>query len=62
MIIVLTLWTIGINSQGQLGDNTVVNRSSPIQVGSGTNWSLDGISHSGQAGTGSGPIVLRSLN
>jgi len=57
-----TLWTIGINSQGQLGDNTVVNRSSPIQVGSGTNWSLDGISHSGQDGTGSGPIVLRSLN
>ena len=35
-----TLWTWGTNSYGQLGHNTVyVNRSSPTQVGSGTNWS-----------------------
>jgi alpha-tubulin suppressor-like RCC1 family protein len=34
-----TLWTWGDNSYGQLGDNTIVNKSSPIQtVAGGTNW------------------------
>jgi len=34
-----TLWTWGQNSNGQLGDNTIVNKSSPVQtVASGTNW------------------------
>jgi alpha-tubulin suppressor-like RCC1 family protein len=34
-----TLWTWGNNGQGQLGDNTVVHKSSPIQtVAGGTNW------------------------
>jgi len=33
-----TLWTWGRNSYGQLGDNTVVYKSSPIQVGALTNW------------------------
>jgi alpha-tubulin suppressor-like RCC1 family protein len=34
-----TLWTWGLNSRGQLGDNTVVQKSSPIQtVSGGTNW------------------------
>ena len=34
-----TLWTWGYNSFGQLGDNTVSNRSSPAQtVAFGTNW------------------------
>ena len=32
------LWSIGQNAQGQLGLGTVVNRSSPVQVGSLTNW------------------------
>ena len=36
-----TLWTWGFNGQGQLGDNTVVNKSSPVQtVSAGTNWRL----------------------
>jgi alpha-tubulin suppressor-like RCC1 family protein len=34
-----TLWTWGNNSQGQLGSGTITNRSSPVQVGSLTNWS-----------------------
>jgi alpha-tubulin suppressor-like RCC1 family protein len=34
-----TLWTWGGNSYGQLGDNTIANRNSPVQtVTFGTNW------------------------
>ena len=33
-----TLWTWGGNSSGALGNGTVTNYSSPIQVGSLTNW------------------------
>jgi alpha-tubulin suppressor-like RCC1 family protein len=36
-----TLWTWGYNNNGNLGDNTVIHRSSPIQtVAGGTNWKL----------------------
>jgi len=35
-----TLWTWGSNQRGQLGFNDIVDRSSPVQVGSGTNWNL----------------------
>jgi len=35
-----TLWAIGgLNRYGQLGDNTITDRSSPVQIGSLTNWS-----------------------
>jgi hypothetical protein len=34
-----TLWLWGQNSEGQLGDNTLVNKSSPIQtIRRGTDW------------------------
>jgi alpha-tubulin suppressor-like RCC1 family protein len=34
-----TLWTWGRNTYGQLGDNTVANKSSPVQtIAGGTNW------------------------
>jgi alpha-tubulin suppressor-like RCC1 family protein len=34
-----TLWLWGRNSYGQLGDNTIVNKSSPVQtVAGGSNW------------------------
>jgi len=34
-----TLWLWGKNTAGQLGDNTIVNKSSPIQtISGGTNW------------------------
>ena len=33
-----TLWSWGINSSGQLGLNTLTNYSSPIQVGTLSNW------------------------
>jgi len=34
-----TLWSCGYNTRGQLGDNTTVNKSSPVTTaGGGTNW------------------------
>ena len=34
-----TLWTWGINTDGRLGNNTITDKSSPIQtVSGGTNW------------------------
>jgi alpha-tubulin suppressor-like RCC1 family protein len=36
-----TLWTWGMNTSGQLGDNTIATKSSPIQtISAGTNWKL----------------------
>lgn len=33
------LWTWGRNTEGRLGDNTTINRSSPVQtISGGTNW------------------------
>ena len=32
------LWTWGDNAWGQLGQNSVVLYSSPVQIGSDTNW------------------------
>ena len=34
-----TLWAWGLNTSGKLGDNTVISRSSPVQIGAGTTWS-----------------------
>ncbi|MBX7212133.1 MAG: cadherin-like beta sandwich domain-containing protein [Verrucomicrobiaceae bacterium] len=34
-----TLWTWGLNSSGQLGDGSLVQRTAPVQVGTATNWS-----------------------
>lgn len=38
-----TFWAWGLNSNGQLGDGTLVNRSVPTQIGTATNWkNVDG--------------------
>ena len=37
-----SLWAYGKNDVGQLGVNDVATRSSPVQIGSGFNWSLLG--------------------
>ena len=34
-----TLWGWGYNGNGELGDNTAINRSSPVQIGNLYNWS-----------------------
>ena len=34
-----TLWALGYNFYGQLGDNSIIARSSPVQIGADTNWS-----------------------
>lgn len=33
-----TLWAWGNNVYGQIGDGTTTTRTSPVQIGSGTNW------------------------
>ncbi|WP_313806289.1 T9SS type A sorting domain-containing protein [Flavobacterium sp.] len=33
-----TLWVWGVNTNGQLGDGTSVNRPTPTQIGTDTNW------------------------
>jgi alpha-tubulin suppressor-like RCC1 family protein len=33
-----TIWSWGVNGDGQLGDGTRVNRSSPVQIGALTDW------------------------
>ncbi len=33
-----TLWAWGVNTNGQLGEGTSINRSSPTQIGTDTNW------------------------
>ena len=39
-----TLWTWGLNTNGQIGDNTVTKKSSPVQtISYGTNWKYVGI-------------------
>jgi alpha-tubulin suppressor-like RCC1 family protein len=34
------LYSWGLNTSGQVGDNTVTSRSSPVQIGAGTSWGL----------------------
>ena len=33
-----TLWSWGLNTSGQLGDNSTTNRSSPVQIGASSDW------------------------
>ena len=46
-----TLWVWGGNDRGQIGDNTAVQRSSPTQVGSSTDWDGSAIGKLGGGGT-----------
>jgi alpha-tubulin suppressor-like RCC1 family protein len=49
-----TIWSSGYNGQGALGLNDRVNRSSPVQIGSGTDWS--------KAAVGSGSVLAIKTN
>ena len=36
------MWSWGANTNGQLGDGTIVHKSSPVQIGALTNWGAVG--------------------
>jgi alpha-tubulin suppressor-like RCC1 family protein len=42
-----TLWSWGANYNGQLGDNSLVDKSTPIQIGNLTGWKNVGVSKMG---------------
>jgi uncharacterized repeat protein (TIGR02543 family) len=51
-----TLWAWGMNSDGQLGDDTTIDRAMPTQIGSSSNWSKIAVGNSisfGISSTGS---------
>ena len=41
-----SLWAWGQNTYGQIGNNTVANKSSPIQIGTSADWSVSAIGSS----------------
>ena len=59
-----TLWTWGYNGNGQLGDNTFTNRSSPVQtVAGGSTWkSVNGFQHHTAGIKTDGTLWLWGLN
>lgn len=57
-----TLWVWGSNSQGQLAQNNITNRSSPVQVGTATNWNTAGVNLQLIASTTSGQAWAAGFN
>ena len=58
-----TLWTWGQNTSGQLGDNTIINRSTPVTTfAGGTNWKQvsGGNSHTTAITSGTDPTYFIS--
>ena len=43
-----TLWAWGENERGELGLNDIIDRSSPVQVGSSTDWSTEAAKLAGE--------------
>jgi alpha-tubulin suppressor-like RCC1 family protein len=43
-----TLWAWGLNSDGQMGDGTVANKSSPVQIGALSDWAQVSVGGGGQ--------------
>src|SRR5690606_36322020 len=50
-----TLWAWGHNGEGQLGDGTTTNRTSPVQMGNAHDWTSVGV-----GGLGAHNLVLKS--
>ena len=58
-----TLWTWGRNAYGQIGDNTAINRSTPVTTfAGGTNWKqvAGGFNHTAAITSGTDPTYFIS--
>ena len=53
-----TLWAWGTNNYGQSGDNTTIERSSPVQVSALTTWTFP----NGATGAGGGMFAINESN
>ena len=51
-----TMWTWGLNFNGELGQNDIVYRSSPTQIGTNSTWSKTGLEGEGSSMTSGGGI------
>ena len=40
-----SLWGWGVNTNGQLGNNSTANQTIPVQIGTGTNWAYVSVGH-----------------
>ena len=56
------LYAWGFNNSGQVGDNTVTNKSSPVQIGALTNWAQVSINDHATAITTSGELYAWGSN
>jgi alpha-tubulin suppressor-like RCC1 family protein len=57
-----TLWLWGRNGNGQLAQNNTINRSSPVQVGSETNWTQATIGGDISSGIADGELYIWAAN
>jgi len=55
-----TLWSWGSNTRGHLGQNNTIFRSSPTQIGTGTNWRSVEVSVGGDGATDSHVMAIKT--
>ena len=57
-----TIWSWGQNTSGQLGDNTLINKSKPTQIGAAANWNSLSAGGYYSLAKSTGSVILSYLN